>query len=381
MNKKVVIIGPAYPYRGGQALVEAHLFDTLTKAGYDCHTISFKMLYPKIFFPGTTQFDNSKTSFFDHKARIYNIINSINPWTWIKAAKKVKEINPDVTLFVWWMPFFGPAYSTIAYFIKRWTKSKIVFLVENYISHENRWFDRVASKVTLDIANSFISQSEYVKERIAENHKQKKIYRTTLSVYDCYNLGKYDGASAKKQLGIKTERVVLFFGLIRKYKGLDKLIRAMKLISKNYQPVTLLIAGECYEDITYYEKIIQEEGIGGNTILINKFIPNEEIEPYFKASDLVCLPYNSASQSGILMMAYGFNKPVVVNNVGGLSELVVEGKTGTVIQHNLPAEIAAGVDTVFATSVNENYENNIRKINHDLGYKNIETIISEIINS
>jgi len=359
--------------------VEAHLFDSLTQLGYECHTISFTLLYPKIFFPGTTQFDESKKTFFKHQDKIYRIINSINPFTWFKAIKKIRSINPDNVIFVWWMPFFGPVYGTIARFIKKQTNTKITFLVENYISHENRWFDRFFSKITLNQSDYFICQSDFVRNRISEVHK-KKIFKTTLSVYDCYDFNEYDKVSAKKWLNINPKnKVVMFFGLIRRYKGLDKLIRSFKMIEEKYPDLTLLVVGECYEDISYYEDIIKEMGIEDKTILVNKFIANEDIEPYFKASDMVVLPYNSASQSGILMMAYGFKIPVVVNNVGGLPELVVEGKTGTVIPNNTPKAIAEGVHQLFQYGEKENFEDNIKNINDSLGYINLKGIMEEII--
>jgi len=379
MKKKVVIVGPAYPYRGGQSLVEAHMFDTLTNLGYECHTVSFTLLYPKVFFPGTTQFDTSKKTFFSHQDKIFRIINSVNPLTWFKAARKIKEINPDITIFVWWMPFFGPAYATIGKLIKRSTNTKITYLVENYISHENRWFDKFSSKHTLNQSDYYICQSDFVYNQIAEVHKTKKIFKTTLSVFDCYNLNTYNQQSAREFLGIKTKKVVMFFGLIRRYKGLDKLILAFNDIEKQHPDLTLLIVGECYEDISYYENLIAQEGIKDKTILVDKFIANEDVEPYFKAADMVVLPYNSASQSGILMMAYGFNVPAIVNNVGGLPELIVEGKTGTVIPDNTPAEITKGVDQMYQILDKEDVATNITNLNETLGYINVAGMMDEIL--
>jgi glycosyltransferase involved in cell wall biosynthesis len=380
VNKKIVIISPAYPYRGGQAMVEAYLFENLSMLGYDCHTISFTLLYPKLFFPGETQFDNSKTIFFNHQDKIYRLINSINPFSWFKAIKEIKKLNPAVTLIVWWMPFFGPAYSAIAYFIKKLTKTKIVFLVENYISHENRWFDKLLSKITLGLTDYFICESTYIKNNIAEHHTNKPIFQTTLSVYDCYNLNRFNKEEAKKLLGIKTDKVILFFGLIRPYKGLENLIRAFKIIQKDNN-VGLLIAGECYENLDKYIELISRENLDDKTLMVNKFIPNEDIEPFFESADVVCLPYSSASQSGILMMAYGFRKPVIVTNVGGLSELVVEGKTGSIIDNNNPDTIAGAIMKVLHNSENVNYETNIENLTTTLGYKNLKAIMEKIFSA
>ncbi len=374
MKKKIVLVSPAFPYRGGQALVEAHLFHALTQLGYDCHTLTFTLLYPKVFFPGSSQYDQSGKTFYAHSERIYRIINSINPFTWIQAARRIKSLNPDITLFVWWMPFFGPAYTVIAWLVKKWSKSKIVFLVENYISHENRWFDKISSKVTLDQADAYIGQSEFIRNSIQKIHK-KPVYKTTLSVYDCYNLGAFTKETAKALFKIQQPKTVLFFGLIRRYKGLDKLIEAMQYLEDD---ISLLAAGECYEDIAYYEDLIQKFDVGAKVRLVNQFIPNEEIEPYFKSADIVILPYNSASQSGILMMAYGFNKPVMVNNVGGLSELVVEGKTGFVMPNNDPKTIAQAI-VKFYENDQEDYHGNIANLNEKLGYGNLEDIMTTIL--
>src|SRR5688572_1939249 len=164
--KRIVLVGPAYPYRGGQALVEAYVFNTLTQMGYDCHTVSYSLLYPSILFPGTTQFDDSKLIPFEHTSRIRRLINSVNPLTWYKAAREITKLNPDGVIFVWWMPFFGPALGTIARLLKK--KTKIIFLVENYVSHEKRWFDRFYTKKTLKHAHAFISESGYVTSQVTK---------------------------------------------------------------------------------------------------------------------------------------------------------------------------------------------------------------------
>lgn len=376
-NKRIVLVGPAFPYRGGQALVEAHLYNALTTIGYDVYTVTFTMLYPKMFFPGQTQMDTSEKTFYSHSNKIFRIINSVNPITWFKAFNKIKSINPALTLFVWWMPFFGPCYSTIAWLSKKFTSSKIGFLVENYISHENRWFDKVLCKISLGLADDFICQSNFIKNNLLKNHPNTPVHKTTLSVYDCYNFNAYNRETAKQYFKINTPNVVLFFGLIRKYKGLDKLIEAFSVL-KNKENTTLLIAGECYEDANYYKEIIEKNNLQKQTIFIDKFIANEDIEPYFKAANVVCLPYNSASQSGILMMAYGFKVPVVVNNVGGLGELVMEGKTGYITENNSQHVLASAIEKVLNDN-STNFEINIDNLNQSLGYKNIDNIIAEII--
>jgi glycosyltransferase involved in cell wall biosynthesis len=376
---KITIISPAYPYRGGQALVEAYLHKTITDIGYQTNTISYSLLYPSIFFPGKTQFDDSKVIPFEHNDKIKRIINSINPFSWFKAYREIKKEKPDVVIIVWWMSFFAPALGTIAYLVHRKLKqTKVCFLVENYISHESRWFDKLFCKHTLRWADSFICESNYINKQISDNFPQKPIFETTLCVYDYYNLNKFDKVSAKEFLKIDTENVILFFGLIRPYKGLDKLIECFKDLIKSKSDTTLLIVGECYEDIQKYEKMIASYGIKDKTIMINRFVANEEIEPFFKASDMVVLPYYSATQSGILTMAYGFNVPVVVTNVGGMSELVKNNETGIIVENNEVENLLPAIERLLDTKNTIAYGQNIACLTHKMGYTNLNKILSEI---
>lgn len=378
-GKKIVLVGPAYPYRGGQALVEAYMYNAFTQLGCDCSTVSYSLLYPSVFFPGTTQFDESAVIPFEHTSKIKRIINSINPLTWVKAASEIKKQNPDVVVIVWWMPFFGPALSTIARLVKGNKKTKVVFLVENYVSHENRWFDKFSTKYTFKYADAFICQSAYINKQISADFKSKPIHQTTLSIYDCYDLNRYNKQSARNFLGIKTSNVVLFFGLIRAYKGLDKLIVAFKELLKQKPDTTLLIVGECYEDLKKYTDLIDELNLNSNVILNSSFIPNEKVEPYFKAADVSCLPYNSGTQSGILMMAYGFKIPVLVTDVGGVAELVKEGETGRVIKDNSLDNLVNGLDAILSTKDSIDYAKNIQNYTQGLGYTGLGKFVESVL--
>lgn len=378
-SPQIIIVGPAYPYRGGQALVEAYLYKTLTELGYNCHTVSFTLLYPSVFFPGTTQFEESGFVAFPHAGKITRIINSVNPFTWIKAARYILKQKPAAVVFVWWMPFFGPAYWTISNILKWFGKTRIVFLMENFVSHEKRFFDRLSAKLTLKNAQYFICQSNYVKKQLTEVYNTKPVYETTLSIYDCYDLNKFNTQTARQSLGIQTKYVVLFFGLIRAYKGLDKLLEAFPLIENEVKDVTLLVAGENYENFDKYTQLIEQSGVKEKIQLHIKYIPNENIEPYFKAADVVCLPYYTATQSGIVMMAYGFRKPVVVTNTGGLKELVDENSTGHVIENNSAPLIAKAVTDILQNKQAINFSKNIDDKVQALGYKNLKRIFDTIL--
>lgn len=376
MSKKIVIVGPAYPYRGGQTIVEASVYKRLSAHGWDCHTISFSLLYPKIFFPGTTQFDKSENIVYPHQDKIYRIINSINPITWYKAYKKIKSLKADAVIFVWWMPFFGPAYAFISFLLKKRTDTKIIFLVENFISHEKRKFDLISTKKTLQYADAFITHSKHIALEVKKYFPEKKISATTLSGFDFYNLKRFNKVESRNKLAIGAEKkVILFFGLIRKYKGLEQLIASMPLLLQKDKNYFLLAVGECYEDINTYQEQIKNLGLDNDVLLINKFIANEDVELYFKSADLVCLPYYHATQSGILMMAYGFEKPVVVTKVGGLAELVVNGKTGEIIENNTKENLYIGIEKVMQNLTQVNFAEHIKNLSQTLGQQGLEDIM------
>jgi len=379
-KKKIVLVSPAYPYRGGQALVEAYLYNMLTTLGFECSTVSYKLLYPSVFFPGTTQYDVSKVVPFAHPDKIKFVINSIDPLSWTRAAKEINAQKPDGVIFVWWMPFFGPALSTIARMVKK-KGAKIIFLVENYVSHEKRWFDHAATRHTLKYADAFITESAYITKQVSGAYPGKPLYQATLSIYDCYDLKRYTRETAKQFLGITTKKVVLFFGLIRAYKGLDKLIAAFKTLLDVQPDTTLLIAGECYEDEKKYTGLIETLGLSDKTVFLNKFLPNEEIEPYFRAADVAVLPYNSGTQSGILMMAYGFKIPVVVTDVGGIAELVADGKTGRVVADNSSNNLVAGINEILTNKDGIDYAANIDNLVGGMGYSNMSAYLNEVLNS
>lgn len=379
-TKKIIILGPAYPYRGGQALVEAYLHNAITQLGYDTSTISYKLLYPSVFFPGTSQYDKSTLIPFKHNDKIKRLLNSVNPVTWLTTYKHIKKEKPDAVIFVWWMPFFGPALGYIARKIHNSMKNtRIIFLVENYISHENRWFDRFFTKKTLKYADFFISESTYITEQILIDFPEKKVYQTTLSVYDCYDQKRFTRETAKKELHIATENVVLFFGMIRPYKGLDKLLETF--VAMNNSNTTLLIVGESYENFEKYQRLIDEYNIRNSVVVINKFIDNEDVELYFKAADVVVLPYYSGTQSGILMLAYGFGIPVVATNVGGVAELVVANKTGIIVPDNNVNNLKPAIEKILETKNTISYSDEIRKLTHNLGYANLKSMFEDCFQS
>ncbi len=379
-NKKIIIIGPTYPYRGGNSLFISHIYDLL-KEEFDVKIYNYKLLYPSILFPGTTQIDKSQSII--KKANSIRIINSVSPFSWIYTAKRLKQENADLIVFDWWHPFFSFCHFTISYLIKKKYNDKILFITENIVSHESHFIDRILTKIGLKNANKFLALSDNVAKNLRDVSEGKKIYKSQLPIYDCYNEIEHGASEALgKYLGIMNgNKVLLFFGYVRKYKGLDILLNAMPDLLKFDHSFRLLVVGEFYDDESTYREIIKKNELENYVILINKFVPNEEVAPYFSLSDLVILPYRNATQSGILNIAYGFLKPVLVTNVGGLAEFVEEGETGFVIQPNSVKEIVAGVKNFYDMKSKINFDQNIKNIVGRNSFKQLPMLFNQIINN
>ncbi len=376
-KKKIVIIGPAYPYRGGNSLYVSFLYDVL-KDKFDVTIVNYKLLYPSILFPGTTQNDTS--SHVIKEVNSVRLINSVNPFTWFAAANYIKSLNADLVIFDWWNPFFGPSHRVISSLIKKHYRNKIVFITENVISHEARLVDRILTKIGLRNANAFVALSKVVEDTLKE-FTDKKIYKSTLPIYDCYNLNKnIDVKKQKSELGFsEKDKVVLFFGYVRKYKGLNVLIDAFPSILKSNPDAKLLIVGEFYDSSDKYYKQIESLGIKDNVKVVQEFVPNEDVGKYYSVADLVVLPYLSATQSGVLNIAYGFGKPVVVTDVGGLAEDVEEGSTGYIIKPGSPEEIANIVNKFFSERSRIDFESNINRKLEDNLFNKFPELVSGIM--
>jgi len=376
--KKIIIIGPAYPYRGGNSLFVSHVYDIL-KNRFDVKNYNYKLLYPSLLFPGKTQYDESGKTI--KKAPNERLVNSINPFNWFKVASLVRKEKADLIVFDWWHPFFSFCHFTISFLIKSTYKNKILFITENVISHEANAIDKVLTKLGLSNASAFLSLSEKVEKDLKFVAKNRKVYRSELPVYDCYNFEEQKSIiSSKKDFGFdENSKVLLFFGYVRKYKGLDLLIDALAELIKNDNSYKLLAAGEFYEDEKFYSDKIHSLKLESHVKLINKFIPNEEVTIYFEPSDLVVLPYRSATQSGILNLAYGFLKPVLVTNVGGLSEFVDEGKTGYIINPDSQKDLVAGIVNFFEQKEKINFATNIKNRVLQNAFNNLPELFNKII--
>ncbi|OQP44743.1 glycosyl transferase family 1 [Niastella yeongjuensis] len=340
-HKTIVIIGPGHPLRGGLATFNQRLCKQFIDEGHTCCIYSFSLQYPSFLFPGTTQYSTDPAP---TDLDIYPVINSVHPLNWVQVGNALQRIRPDVIVVRFWIPFMGPALGSILRRVKKNKHTRIVAIADNVIPHEKRPFDTPFTRYFLKSCDAFITMSEKVMNDLRTFEKTKPAQQVTHPLYD--NFGEpISKEEARKKLGLDpNERIMLFFGFIRKYKGLDILFEAMNLLKE--QPVKLLVAGEFYEGEKEYREQIERLGIKDSLILRTDFIPDSEVKYYFCAADAVIQPYRNATQSGVTPLAYHFEKPMVVTNVGNLPIQVPHERVGLVCEPE-PASLAAAITRYF----------------------------------
>ena len=327
LSKQITIIGPAYPLRGGLSSYNELLALKLQNQGHQVKIITFSLQYPNFLFPGKTQLSNSLPP---DNLDIEVCLNSINPINWILLGRKIKNEKPDLVIFRFWMPFMGLSLGTLGRMIRGNNHTKIVAITDNIIPHEKRAGDRLLTSYFLKSCDAFLTMSKSVLNDLQSFQIAKPAIFNPHPMYE--NFGEQvDPVQAKKKLGLDVEKnYVLFFGFIRKYKGLDTLLKAFsdqRLKEKNLQ---LIIAGEYYDSPQAYEQLIDDLELRNHVILANHYIEDSDVSLYFSAADLVAQTYKTATQSGVTQIAYYYNRPMLVTDVGGLSELVPHQKVGYV---------------------------------------------------
>jgi glycosyltransferase involved in cell wall biosynthesis len=353
---KIVIIGTAYPMRGGIAHYVALLYKTLIKRGHEVKILSFKRQYPTIFFPGKTQQDLSEEI---EQLPSEPVLDSIGPLSWLKTFLKIYKYQPDLIIYKYWMPFFAPCYAVVSFLTRLFTKTKIMYICDNIVPHESRPEDRFLTRIGLWNVHYFIVMSNIVKASLLYYRPQANYREAPHPVYDFF-LDNYTREEARQKLGLqKNDKVILFFGYVRQYKGLHILLQAMPLLLKEMD-VKLVVAGEFYDKRENYTSIIGDLNIQDSVSIYDDYIPNEKVGMFYSAADVVVLPYITATQSGIIQIAYNYNKPVITTNVGGLPEVVDEGKTGFTVPPENPDELAQAVLKFFELTKKENFSKNVQ---------------------
>lgn len=353
---KIIILGSAHPLRGGGiATFNERMAEVLQQQGHEVIIYSFSLQYPTILFPGKSQFTDEPAP---AHLQIKSVINSINPLNWLIQGNKIKNENADLIIVRFWLPFMGPCLGSILRIVRGNKHTKIISITDNVIPHEKRFGDTAFTKYFLKPVDAFVAMSKEVLDYLKTFSNKPAIY-SPHPLYDNYGAA-ISRNEALASIGLPIEeRYLLFFGFIRKYKGLDWLLEAMNDSRIKEQNYKLIIAGEFYGDETLYTQLIEQYDLNDRVKLFTNFIPNNEVRNYFCAADLIVQPYKTATQSGITQIAYHFEKPMVVTNVGGLAENVPNGKVGFVAEPN-PTSIADAILKFFAPNAIPTLAENIK---------------------
>lgn len=353
---KVICIGPAFPLRGGISNFNVALAQSFLNKNISCKIFSFSLQYPNFLFPGKTQFEDGNAP---ENIEIISGINSINPFSWLKIGKQIRNEEPDFVVINYWMPFMAPSLGKIARKIRKNKKIKVIAITHNVIPHEKRFGDKLLTKYFIRSCDGFVALAESVKNDIYKFEENAKAIFNPHPIYNIFG-NIVSKAEARDYLNQKIDdRIILFFGLIRDYKGLDLLLNAMgKSIIKELG-IKLLVAGEFYEDKSKYENIIESLNIRDNVILSDKYISSDEVKYYFSAADIIVQPYKTATQSGVTQIGYHFNKPMLVTNVGGLPEIIPHNKVGYVVDPNAE-EIAESLADFYNNDKENEFSKNAK---------------------
>ena len=328
---KAILLGPAHPLRGGIANFNESLAISFIKNSVETEIVSFYYQYPSFLFPGKTQKSEGKPPY---SLRIKSLISSINPWSWIKTARYITQEAPDLVIVQHWLPVMAPALGTILRLMSKKHSPKIIAIVHNAKPHEPKPGDLIFTKYFTRACHGFICLSKSVLDDLAEFTPNSNKIFIPHPVYDIFG-DKISKAEARKFLDLpEQEKIILFFGIIRKYKGLEILLDTMARESIKNKNIKLLVAGEFYDGKQDYVNQMEQLGIRDNVVLLDKFIPTDQVKYYFCAADLIVQPYIEATQSGVTQIAYNFDRPMLVTNVGGLAEIVFDKHTGYVTDVN-----------------------------------------------
>ncbi len=374
-KRKVVIIGSAYPLRGGGiSTFNERLAKAYMDQGDEVIIYTFSLQYPGIFFPGTTQYSTEPPpEGLDIRVRI----NSVNPFNWIKTAREISRLKPDLAIVRFWIPFMAPCLGTISRILRKQSKCPVIAITDNIVPHEKKIGDTVLVRYFVNSVDGFVAMSKSVLSDLNKFNQIKPREYYPHPLYD--NFGEaIPKEEAKLRLKLDPEtNYLLFFGFIRDYKGLDLLLKALADQKLRDLPLKLLVAGEYYGNEDKYLALIKELGIENQLELRTTFIPNTEVYIYFCACDVVVQPYKNATQSGVTQIAYHFNKPMITTDVGGLSEMVPDGKVGFVVQPE-PDEIANAIYIFYAENREAEFVKNVITEKERFSWKGLIDIIGTI---
>ena len=368
---KIAYLSTFYPFRGGIAQFNALLYQTFENQGHEVNAYTFSCQYPKILFPGKTQYVTEKDHaiIVDSKA----ILNTVNPFSYESAARKILDWAPDVLIMKYWMSFFAPSLGHVAKKLRK-KGTKIVCVIDNAIPHEPKFFDKPLTRLFFNQCTHFVVMSDAVKKDLLQLKPDANYILKPHPLYNHFG-EKCSRTDACRQLNIdENKKILLFFGLIRHYKGLDLLIDAMASLDESYQ---LVIAGECYGSFEKYEEQIKNSVAGERIKTMSHYIDDSLVPVLFSAADLLVLPYRSATQSGVIPVAYHFELPVLATDVGGLRETLEPPGTGMICEPN-PESIAKNISSMFEIGI-QDFINNIREEKKNLSWEKFSNEIIEFV--
>ena len=374
-QKKVIIIGPAFPFRGGIANFNNALAMAYYNKGDDVTLYSFTLQYPSFLFPGTTQYEDGQAP---KDLKIKTLINSINPFNWITVARKINKENPDFVIIRYWLPFMAPCLGTIARLLNK--QIKILAITDNVIPHEKRIGDSMFTKYFVKSCDAFLSLSASVLDDLTKF--TDSIFKKFIPhpIYDVFG-EKISKQDAIKNLGLNSEdKHLLFFGFVRKYKGLDLMLKAMADERIKVMGVKLIVAGEFYDDKKEYLDLIADLGLSDSIIMKSDFIPPDQVKNYFCASDMITQTYKTATQSGVTQIAYHFERPMLVTNVGGLAEIVPHNRVGYVTSQE-PKDIADAIIDFYKHNKEVEFTLNTKQEKKRFSWESFVDGVDELINS
>lgn len=348
---RVLILGTAHPYRGGLAAFNERLARQFLSEGHDAEILTFTLQYPGFLFPGKTQFTGAEAPC---DLKITRLLNSINPFNWIRVGREIRKQKPDILLIRYWHPFMAPCFGTVARLAAKNKSTRVICIFDNVVPHEKSFIDRSLTRYFLNSINGGIVMSGSVLDDLKSFNTDFPVACNPHPLYDNYGMP-ISREEALDNLKLPADKsYMLFFGFIRAYKGLDLLLEAFADRDLRKGKLKLIVAGEFYESDKLYRDIITKNNMSEDVIIFDRFIGENEVASFFSAADLVVQPYRSATQSGVTQIAYHFGKPMLVTDVGGLGEIVRDGECGYVVNPD-PESVAAAIRDFFTNSRNEEF--------------------------
>ena len=371
---KIIILGPAHPYRGGIAALNDRLARQLQNEGHQVTLYNFKLQYPGFLFPGKSQLTDDPAP---AGLSILRRVNSVNPFNWLKVGREVRKLCPDLLIVRFWIPLMGPSLGTICRLARKNRHTKVICIADNMIPHEKRPGDYLLTKYFTGGVDGFIGMSKEVYDDVAKFVKNPRRRYTPHPIYDHYgeNVGREE---AIRLLGLDAEKkYLLFFGFIREYKGLDLLLQAMARPELSDRNLQLIVAGEFYSDPKPYLEFIQKHDLEDRVHFFTEYIPNTEVNRFFCAADMIVQPYKSATQSGVTQVGYHFDKPMLVTNVGGLGEIIDHGQSGYVVEPD-PDFIAKAIADFYANNRQADFIRATIALKEKYSWSKMTSVITEL---